>query len=471
MKYARIILPAYLLLLPVFLSAQPGSSCATPIPLTLDNVIRNYSASSTTGANVLCTDNGSTPVTWFSFTTNATTECPLLTISASDGLACEVAMYGTCSIGAAPLVTSSMCLYDGNGLWAPSLSTVFTANATYYLRIKTSTICTISIGGQYYTPPNDNCAGAFSIGTVGMSDNNSCHTPGPGVTAAQLCAFSLENTAFYQFYVNTTAECVINISNIACDNGANNNNNGFQIGFFSGTCAALNWISCTSGSGTFVQATTPILTAGTKVYVAIDGNAGSNCSYMIGGINILGVLAKTLKNFSGWKMGGSNVLKWTALNETDGYYDLERSDNGTDFTSLQRIKSKGTSNSETNYSFEDRNPFSKSYYRLKQTDLEGKVSVSQIIQIDRDKIPNLQFTITNPVYSFIDANITSAKSATYRYKIVNSQGQILIQGMLPCIKGTNKFRKEMSGLANGQYFLILDDASDPPITKSFIKLN
>lgn len=174
-----------------------------------------------------------------------------------------------------------------------------------------------------------------------MLDNNSCHLPGPGVTAAQLCAFSLENTAFYQFYVNTTGTCVINISNITCDNGPTTNNNGFQIGFFSGTCASLNWLSCTSGSGTFVQATTPSLNAGSKVYVAIDGNGGSNCAYTIGGINILGVLSKSLKNFSGWKMGNSNVLKWTALNETDGYYDLERSDNSVDFYSIEKNKKQG----------------------------------------------------------------------------------------------------------------------------------
>jgi len=466
MKYARVILPAYLLL-PIFLSAQPGSSCATPIPLTLDNVIRNYSTSATTGPNVFCNANGTTPVTWFSYMTNSSIQCVLLSITASDNQAVEIGMYSNCA--GIPISSSSMCFDDGTGLWAPAEPSPLLANTMYYLRIKTTTACTISIGGQYYTPPNDDCAGAFSIGTVGMSDNNSCHTPGPGVTPAQLCALSLENTAFYQFYVNTTAECVINISNIACDNQANNNNNGFQIGFFSGTCAALSWISCTSGSGTFVQATTPILTAGTKVYVAIDGNAGSNCSYNIGGINILGVLAKTLKNFSGWKSENSNILKWTALNETDGYYDLERSDNGTDFYSIDKIKSKSTSNTETNYTYEDRNPFSKSYYRLKQTDLEGKISVSQIIRLDRDNIQNVQVSLTNPVYDFLDIHVNSVKSANFNYRIINGQGQMLMQGSIFCNEGSNRIHKEISRLATGQYFFILDDRTDAPLSKSFIK--
>lgn len=468
MKYARIILPAYLLL-PILIFAQSGVTCAKAIPITLDNVIRNYAASSSMGPNVFCNNNGTTPITWFSFKTNAAIQCVLLNITASDGLECEIAMYSNCA--GSPILSSSMCFHDGTGLWAPAEPSPLTANTTYYLRIKTATACTISIGGQYYTPPNDDCAGAFSIGTVGISDNNSCHTPGPGVTASQLCALSLENTAFYQFYVSTTGACVINISNIACDNGPTYNNNGFQIGFFSGTCDSLNWISCTSGSGTFVQATTPSLAAGTKVYVAIDGNGGSNCAYVIAGINIFGVLNKTLKNFSGWKMGNSNVLKWTTLNETDGYYDLERSDNSVDFYSIERIKSRSASNAETNYSFEDRNPLSKNFYRLKQTDFEGKISVSQIIDIDRGNIQNLQVTLRIPVYDLLDFNILAVKSGEYHYKVVSSQGQILTQGNMFCRKGSNRFQKQISNLAQGQYYFILCGGDNVAATKSFIKMD
>src|SRR4030095_4740217 len=290
MECARVILPAYLLL-PVFLFAQPGATCGTAIPLTLDNVVRNYATSSTTGANVLCTNNGTTPITWFSFTTSATAECPLLTISVSDGLDCEVAVYSGCNGAATPILTSSMCFYDGQGLWAPAMPSPFAANNSYYLRIKTSTACTISIGGQSYTPSHEDCLGATSISTVGISDNNSCHRAGPGVTATQLCASSLENTAFYQFYVDATGNCLINISNITCDNGATNTANGFQIGFFTGNCFSLTHLACDSnsniGASAFIQFTTPLLPANTKVYVAIDGFAGSNCSYKIGGINIL----------------------------------------------------------------------------------------------------------------------------------------------------------------------------------------
>lgn len=292
----------YILVVIVLISSSicrpQGTTCTTAIPLTLNGSLNNYSTSASTDVNVLCTNNGTTPITWFQFTTNASAECPLLNITVSDGQACEIAMYTSCSgnMNNNFESASSMCFYDGTGLWAPSETYVLSANTTYYLRGKTTTLSTINIGGQHYTPANDECTGAFNIGPTSISDNNSCHKAGPNVTYTQLCASSLENTAFYQYHVATTGTSVININNISCDNGFNNVLNGFQIGFFTGTCSNLIWLSCSSGSGSFVQATTPVLAADTKVYVAVDGNAGSNCKYDIQAINAY-TLASEIKKF------------------------------------------------------------------------------------------------------------------------------------------------------------------------------
>jgi len=467
MNNARSILLAFLLL-PAFLFAQTGATCATAIPLSLDNIIRSYTASSSTGDNVLCTNNGTTPVTWFSLMTNASIECILLSISASDGLACEVGMYSACNGSA--IVTSSMCFYDGHGLWAPAQPSPLAGNTMYYLRIKTSTVCSISIGGQYYTPSNDDCSGALSISAVGTTDNNSCHLAGPGVTTTQMCASSLENTAWYQFYVATDGQAVINISNISCDNGANNNYNGFQIGFFTGSCSSLEWLNCTSGSGTFVQALTLSLDAGTKVYVAVDGYAGSNCAYSIGGINIFGVLSGNLKNFSGWKTASSNILKWTILNETGGFYEIERSDNATDFNTIGKISSKGNLNNETDYNFEDMAPLSESFYRLKQIDNTGKIALSKVIKIERSGFSNLQWTLENPVSDFLKMNIIAKNTAQYEFRIINLQGQVLQNGSMVCYKGINRFSKQLTALHKGNYYIVLYN-KEISVSKPFVKMN
>jgi hypothetical protein len=466
MSYAKTILSAYLLL-PACLFAQTGSTCATAIPLIIDGVIRNYSSSSYSAGYLLCTGTGNSPITWFQFTTDASAQCPLLNITTSDNQACEIGLYASCAGGI--ISGSSMCFYDGVGLWAPAETFTVSANTVYYLRIKTSTACTISISGQHYNPPNDNCSGAFPIGTTNINDNNACHHGGPGVLTSQLCAFSLENTAFYQFYVATTGYSIINISNISCDNQANNNNNGFQIGFFTGNCSSLTWLNCTSGSGSFVQATTPSLTAGTKVYVAIDGNAGSNCSYSIGGINIVSVLSEGFMNFSGWQKENSNVIKWTKFNEIPGWYEIERSGNGSDFYSIGKVNAVAGRETIT-YSFEDKAPSIKSFYRLRQTDASGKTALSNVIKIERKSVANLKVVVTNPARNFLNMTITVNTSGNFDCSILNTQGIVAANTSFYCMKGTNRFSQEISRLPSGQYYLLLKN-KDAVCTASFIKVN
>ncbi|HEX6333701.1 MAG TPA: hypothetical protein VFZ78_05715, partial [Flavisolibacter sp.] len=422
-----LVLLLTLCLLTVLAVRGQGTTCGTAIPLTLNGVSTIYPATSTTGANVVCTDNGATPVTWFSFTTNAAASCPLLNITTSDGLPCEIAMYTSCNGGQALQTASSMCFDDGTGLWAPSETYALAPNQTYYLRIKTSTQCNIRIAGQHHVPANDDCAGAFSISTTAITDNNACHTGGPEVFPSQLCAFTLENTAFYQFIVASNGSCVINISNIYCDNGAGNNNSGFQIGFFTGNCGSLTNLNCESGSGTFVQATTPVLTAGTKVYVAIDGMAGSNCRYSISGINIYGVLdAASFKNFSGWKTSSTNQLKWNSINNGALLYQVERSENGSSFAPIGTVQPKA--GHFPLYTFEDVYPPEKAFYRIRQVNPGGEAALSHTIMVTRTDHSGLKATITRQDRNQVEYELETGLAGKIDYVILTTAGTALAHG-------------------------------------------
>jgi hypothetical protein len=470
MKCAGIILPACLLL-PIFFWAQTGADCANTIPLTMDGICRSYSTSSTIDTAVFC-GSGSSPVTYFSFTTNSTPDKVLIDITAPTAEPCEVMLYPSgCGF---KYTSGGMCFNDGKGLWSFKYNFAIQPNTTYVLRVKTTSAGNITMCAKYNTPPNDDCAGALSIGTTPISDNNACETPGPGVTASQLCAATLENTAWYQFYVASNGNCVINIGSINCDNGVSNNSNGFQVGFFEGSCSSLSSIGCDSNSNiasnSFLQFTTPVLTAGTKVFIAIDGNAGSRCSYNISGLNILGVLSASMENFFGWKTDHSNILKWTMLNETDGSYDIERSRNGKDFVSIGRQNSKRSGNVKTDYSFEDHAPFAKSFYRIRQTDISGKGSVSNIIQLNRNDIVKLQLMLNNPVRDLLVINVDTKTSGKFNYNIINALGQTVTNGSLFCNQGSNQFLKQISAIPQGQYWFVLSN-DDEKISKAFIKMN
>jgi len=440
-------------------AASSQGTCSNPYPINLNGTVQNFSTGSSTGLNILCTAIGLTPITWFSFTTNASAQCPLISLIASDGNACEVGFYTSCG---SLISSSSMCLYDGNGLWTPSESYTVSPNTTYFLRVKTASACNISVSGQYYTPTNNTCAGAFSISNTPVVDNNSCHKGSTEVTATQLCAFTMENTAFYQFYLIDAGVAVININNIACDNGATNNSNGFQAGFFTGSCGSLTPLNCTSTSGSFFQLSSDILPAGTHVYLAIDGVSGSNCRYSISGINITGVLdAAVFKNFSVWKTKSGNTLRWTGLSEPGRYYQVERSSDGRIFKPIGKIYQQGTG--EMIFTYEDAQPLKRSFYRVRQVDAKGLVQLSETLQALRTDLLQAR-VIENPVAgNTLKLHFNEATSV--RYEVVNTMGQTVLRGA-----GSGEYlSKDVSSLSSGRYIVRLEGESISEAL-SFMKL-
>ena len=466
MKTIKAIAAA-LLFSPMYCMSQ-GSTCSNAITLSLDGVCRNYVTSSSSGANDLCTGSNS-PITWFRFTTNSVPDNVVMNITDPSGQAMEVAMYTACT-GSNPLVLgSSMCFDDGTGLWAPEEVFNLSANTTYMLRIKTGGATTLSICAANNTPPNDDCNGGTAIGTVPVSDHNSNHKGGPGVWASDLCANTLENTAFYYYYVLNAGTTVININNIACDNGNGNNSNGFQIGFFTGTCGSLTPLSCTSGSGSFVQATTPSLPADTKVIVAIDGYAGSNCAYTLQGVNVYLLPTADVRKFTALKSATSNILTWN-LNDAHKFkkIEIQRSNDNRKFSTIGYLSISETQlNSQ--FSFADEQPLNDGSYRLLFFDIYEKKEVSHVIHVKRAKTKNFDVYFANPITSSLSLKIETEQRGRCDIFITGMDGRIYLQTQMFNGPGVNSFAKDVSALPSGKYLLTLKQ-NDKVITKSFYKI-
>jgi hypothetical protein len=76
-------------------------------------------------------------------------------------------------------------------------------------------------------------------------------------------------------------------------------------------------------------------------------------------------------------------LNWTTANETNSeYFGIERSVDGKRFLPIGRLAAAGNSTVARNYHFADEEPLEDvSYYRLRQTDMDGQVHFSNTVEV------------------------------------------------------------------------------------------
>ncbi len=147
-----------------------------------------------------------------------------------------------------------------------------------------------------------------------------------------------------------------------------------------------------------------------------------------------------------------NCIWETASEINNDYFTVERSKDGNGFEAVGNIKGQGNSNSNIRYSYTDNNPFRGiSYYRLKQTDFDGKYTYSEIKKVGLDKELaskiSLYYENNNPIIS-----ISSLVENKVAIELINLNGIKLFTNEQPIIKGENTFAID-GNITPGLYLL------------------
>lgn len=134
-------------------------------------------------------------------------------------------------------------------------------------------------------------------------------------------------------------------------------------------------------------------------------------------------------------------LNWTTASELNNdYFFIQRSANGTEFENIGKVQGAGTKSSTTHYQFVDEIPLPDvAYYRLRQTDFDGKTSFSSVVSVDLSNISGFGI-YPNPVSYGTDVKL----SRKGNYVVINNLGVIVM-------KLTNSSLLEISSLAPGVY--------------------
>ncbi len=122
------------------------------------------------------------------------------------------------------------------------------------------------------------------------------------------------------------------------------------------------------------------------------GRTNADCSGTSCGSGV--ILPVELTMFSATKQESKVRIDWATSSETNNdYFTIERSGDGKSFESIGEIKGAGNSSREISYEYTDEAPLSGiNYYRIKQTDFDGKYSYSEIRSVRHKGLSNVCVT-------------------------------------------------------------------------------
>jgi hypothetical protein len=151
------------------------------------------------------------------------------------------------------------------------------------------------------------------------------------------------------------------------------------------------------------------------------------------------------------------VLNWnTSMELNNKGFVLERSTNGTDFTSIGWVDGKGNSNITSNYQFTDNfvQPNTLYYYRLKQTDFDSRQTLSEVRQARiKDRASIIVSIAPNPATDRITV-FTSGTTGLADIRLFDSKGRLVQSwGKINC--SSAPLQLSLGNLASGVYLLQL----------------
>ncbi len=228
------------------------------------------------------------------------------------------------------------------------------------------------------------------------------------------------------------------------------------------------WVSCL-GSGFPSNMGTAVISPGTNT---ITWNGLTTFSDFTGNGNG-SPLPITLLSFEVQPVLENVVITWATASESNNdYFTVERSKDGISFEAIVEVDGAGNSNDLLNYKVTDFSPFEgTSYYRLKQTDFDGKFALSDV------KAVNFNNPLQTPLWSvfpnptslngvFIKNTNIDAKQVTL--KIIDLTGKVIKMETINNVDANASLFVGFENISTGMYMLELNDGMNSTNTHLII---
>lgn len=150
--------------------------------------------------------------------------------------------------------------------------------------------------------------------------------------------------------------------------------------------------------------------------------------------------------------GNAQLIWKTAQEINTQQFVVERSDNGITFQAVATLAAAGNSATEKTYSYTDNNILPGAiFYRVLETDLDGKKNYSSISKLTCGDMRNGASVWPNPVTQAAFLSINALQPSTAIARVFNNQGGLVYTGHYAILKGSNQLQIDMSRFATGLY--------------------
>ena len=176
-----------------------------------------------------------------------------------------------------------------------------------------------------------------------------------------------------------------------------------------------------------------------------------------------------LLSFQGSVSKTHTQLNWTvADNETGNYFEVERSSDGKNFTTVAIVSTTQKQGNEA-YMYNEAAQAT-AYYRLRIINKDKSTSYSKVLLIkSQTTTANTVSLYQNPIQEILAFSFTSASNASNEISVYNLVGAKVYTEKLMAQKGTNSLSINLnSNLTSGTYILEIRNSTERSIAK-FIK--
>lgn len=460
----------------------PNTTCGTSTT-TFNTFYTTLSGSST--VNPACTSDDETtqPVTWVSFTATATSATVYNNTNyAGPGAASiekkDFVLYsGTCSS-----LTQVGCAAEVAGAGGSATFSGLAVGQTYYLMVSRSATsilagCATCNAANFCvtspvaaTPPASTCNTCSSPCSL-TTNTTATYTTINATADAYICSGSVENNVWFEWCAPATwpagQQAYIEVDNQLCNSTSGLQLTVWNIGATCPTAATNTNVVCQNPGSTTNYYYQWTATAGTCYRITIDGYGGTACSFdiTVGDVTVLPI---ELLSFNAMARAGSVKLGWiTATEQNNDYFTVERTVDGFSYEEVTRVPGSGNSQRVIEYSAIDYKPYEGiSYYRLKQTDYNGKVSYSSLISVETEDQLEDMIVFPNPVKDgSIDIYFSAKDEANVMMHIYDSMGKRVMSRSTVSTSGSNTIHADLEGVSRGIYFVTLTSGSQVLKTK------